>query len=93
MPVYYPLWIAAGGHHTIRRGPDCAKASDAAAIIKEKLAKGYASTGLVVQVRADGTHDVMGSSIYPPSARKVIDHYEQILAAIDPAEREGGRPG
>ncbi len=23
MPHYYPIWIAAGGHNVVRRGPDC----------------------------------------------------------------------
>jgi len=83
---YYPIWIAVGGHNVIRRGPDSATAAEASRIIKEKLAANYASMGIVIRVDDSGHHDVMGSSIYPPSAKRVIGHYEDILAALDRAE-------
>ena len=78
MRTYYPVWIAAGGQNVIRRGPDCATPNEAAAVIKDKLAKGYASLGMVIM---DG--EVMGNNIYPPSARKLIAHYEAILNYLE----------
>lgn len=86
MPLYYPLWIAVGGHNVIRRGPDGATPADAARVIKEKIAGGYASMGLVIKVDDAGRHEIMSSSIYPGPAKRIIGHYEDMLAALDRAE-------
>jgi hypothetical protein len=81
--LYCPVWVAAGGHKVIRRGPDCASAAEAAGVVKDKLAAGYASLGVVIKVHGDGSRDLMDNNIYPPGARKVIDHYEMILDSLE----------
>jgi hypothetical protein len=64
----------------------------ATSIIKEKLAKGYASLGVVVEVEGDGSRRVLETYIFPPAAQKVVRHYEDILDSLEePQEAPEGR--
>jgi hypothetical protein len=80
--TYYPVWIAVGGRDVIRRGPDCTTAKAAVAVVQEKIADGHASMGVVVEVDDHGDRRVKVSWTKPAAARKVIEHYEDILDYI-----------
>jgi len=80
---YFPVWVATGGHNVIRRGPDCTRPAEAAGIIKQKLANGFASLGIVVKAEANQPAEPMETYIFPPAARKVIRHYLDLMDALD----------
>lgn len=82
-PIYYPVWIAASRKgNAISWGAPCDAPSEAAAILKAKIATGEASLGVVVKFH-DGQKEVMETFVWPVAARKLIRHYLDILDALD----------
>lgn len=81
-PIYYPVWISPGRKDSpISWGAPCDRPSEAAAIIKARIADG-ASIGVVVRI-GDGTREVMETYTWPVSARKLIRHYLDIVDAVE----------
>jgi hypothetical protein len=84
--LFYPVWIADGREDPISWGRACSLAGEALRLLRERLATGTASMGVVVKF-ADGKKQALVSYILPRSARTAIQHYLDIL---DLLARENG---
>lgn len=82
-PIYYPAWIAPnraqGGWSW---GKACDTPAEAAAVVKSKLMGEAATMGVVVEFK-DGIKTPMASYIWPPSARKIVGHWEDLWATTE----------
>jgi hypothetical protein len=80
--MFYPVWIADGRQEPISWGRACNTAGEALRLLRERLAAGTASMGVVVRF-ADGKQHALESYILPRSARTSIRHYLDILDMLE----------
>lgn len=80
--LYYPVWIAPG-----RRkggwafGAPCNTPIEAYYALKQRMAEG-ATLGCVVEFKG-GEKRPLAQFVQPPSARKIIDHWEDLWDATE----------
>ena len=84
--LYYPVWIApgrkAGGWSW---GKPCDTPKEADQIVKEKFLAENATLGCVVQM-SGGEKILMANHVKPPSARRIIEHWEDLWQATEPGK-------
>jgi hypothetical protein len=77
--VFYPVFIAHGRkENPISWGKPCSTGSEALHWLRQEVASGGASMGVVV-VFANGRKEAIRNYIAPRSARTAINHYLDIL--------------
>lgn len=79
---YYSVHVSTSGRRALRWSRPCDRAGEAAAVGQAKLDSGEASLVFVVAVDDEGKR-VLVSFIRPPSARRIVEHYEQLLDALE----------
>jgi hypothetical protein len=83
--LYYPVWVSATGRISLRWGKPCDTASEAAKIGKAQVAGENATVAFVVRF-GDGKREPLTTSVYPPSARRIIEHWESLWEATEGPE-------
>lgn len=84
---YYCVHVSMRGRVSLRWSAPQRRPTDAAKIGQEKIAAGEASASFVVQ--ADGQErEVLVSYTRPEAAKKLIEHYEDLLDAIDDSDKD-----
>lgn len=82
--LYYPCWISpgrrAGGWSF---GPPCDTAGAAANYLRERIRQG-ATLGCVVEMRGQ-QKTPLADYVYPPAAKKIIAHWEELWDATENA--------
>jgi hypothetical protein len=79
--IFYPVFIADGRQNPISWGKPCRTAGEALHLLREQLATGTVSMGVVV-VFAGGKKEALENYIVPRSARTAIRHYLDILGLL-----------
>ena len=79
---YYSVHVSASGRKSLRWSEPCDGAKQAVDIGKSRMRSGDAVLVFVVAMDDDGKR-VLTSYTQPPSARKIVEHYEALLEAID----------
>src|SRR5437899_674846 len=80
--VYYPVWISDGRKdNPISWGKPCNLLGQALRLLKDRLASGGASMGVIIKF-AEGKKQALEPHILPRSARVAIRHYLDILDSL-----------
>lgn len=77
---YYCVHVSQRGKVSLRWGPPLPRPSEAAARGRALIAQGEASAAFVVRAAGD-ERTVVVSYTQPPAARKLIEHYEELMEA------------
>jgi hypothetical protein len=85
---YYGVVVSNSGRKSLRWSPPFELPRDARAWVKGRLVAGDATLGFAVAVRG-GAKRVL--SVHPESARKIVDHYLELVAALGRPETEDRR--
>jgi len=79
---YYSVHVSASGRRSLRWSEPCDSPSQARKIGRARIDSGDATLSFVVEM-SDRGKLVLGSYTLPPAARKVVDHYEALLEALE----------
>ena len=81
--LYYPAWISSSGRVSLRWGKPCDTAPQAAFAGREIARRGEATLAFVVRF-SGGEKTPLATYVYPPSARRIVQHWESLWDATEP---------
>lgn len=80
--LFYPVWVSQTGRVSLRWGKPCDAPSEAAKIGKAQIEAGNATVAFVVRF-GGGVREPLATYIYPPSARRIVEHWERLWDATE----------
>jgi len=80
--LYYPVWVSKTGSISLRWGSACNSPKEARQIGQNEVAKNRASISFVVEF-ANDEKTPMPTYTFPKTARRVIEHWEELWTATD----------
>lgn len=88
--VFYPAWISnhAGKRPSLCWGKPCDTPAEAGRLGKAELDAGNCTLAFVVRFEGGRKEPVL-SYVQPKSARRVVEHWLELLAACEDEEGEG----
>ena len=81
--LFYPAWVSCSGRVSLRWGKPCDTPSEAQKIGRAQIQSGDASLSFVVRF-GDGQKTPLAKYTCPPSASRIIEHWESLWDATDP---------
>lgn len=82
-PAYFPCWIsnhAGNSGPALKWGPRCGTSAEAKRLGKAEVDQGNATLSFVVRFEGE-TKTPLRDYVYPMSARRIIGHWLELLAA------------
>jgi hypothetical protein len=81
--LYYPAWVSTSGRVSLRWGAPCDRPGEAQRAGASEVRSGNASVAFVVQF-AGGEKTPLPRYTSPPSACKIVEHWEALWDATEP---------
>jgi len=80
--LFYPAWVSSSGRTSLRWGKPCDTPSEAGRIGAGRVKSGEAAVAFVVRF-GNGERVPLSSFTYPPSARRIVEHWEALWDATE----------